>query len=132
MWNTAYSEILGTEESNEVLFIVFVPSKDKDGIDLADHHQWVEGAARMLGHLFGGSTIMPPARGTWLNPETNELIVEEVVLVHSYATRADAEAPAKLEDLGRFLHRMGRETNQGEIGIAVNGVFHRIRRFRLA
>jgi hypothetical protein len=30
------------------------------------------------------------------------------------------------------LHRMGKETNQGEIAVVIGGIFHRIRKFDLA
>lgn len=132
MSSATYVDILGIADSNDFLFILFVPSRDKNGVELADHHQWVEAAAKLMGRLFGGSTIMPPARGAWLNPETDELIMEDVVLVHSYTESAQATEPDVLEEIGRFVHRLGKETNQGEIGIVLNNVFHRIRNFTLA
>lgn len=132
MWQANYSDILGIEDSNEVLFILFVPSKDKNGVELSDQRQWVEAGAKLLGRLFGGSTIMPPAQGTWLNPENDELLMEEIVLVHSYARIADSQSTSVIEEIGRFLHRLGANTNQGEIGVVIDGVFHRIRKFTLA
>lgn len=128
----AYVDILGVDDSNDLLFILFIPSRDKNGVDLADHRQWVEAAARLLGRLFNGSTVMPPAQGTWLNPESNELIYEEVVLVHSYTKNEIGTRPEIIEEIGRFVHRMGNQTNQGEVGIVIDNTFHRIRNFTLA
>lgn len=44
----------------------------------------------------------------------------------------DMAKKEKLEELARFLHRMGKETNQGEIAILIGDTFHRIRKFNLA
>lgn len=132
----ARSAILGSEdESNGVLFVLFIPSKDKDGDPLPsgqDQQLWAAAAGDMLTRIFGGATIMPPAKGKWLNEETNKIITEEVVLVHSYARSEDAADEKKLLKLARFLHRLGNETKQGEVAVVVGDVFHRIRKFTLA
>ncbi len=81
-----HAQILGSEEStNDVLFVLFIPSKDKDGMDLIDQDVWANAAGDMLSELFGGATIMPPAKGKWLNEDSQTIITEEIVLVHSYA-----------------------------------------------
>ena len=38
----------------------------------------------------------------------------------------------KLEELARFLHRMGKETKQGEIAILIGDTLHRIRKYKFA
>ena len=55
---------------------------------------------------------MPPAEGGWLSDD-REIIWENPVVVYSFI-RPD-EFLGKLPKIRRFLHRMGRETNQGEI-----------------
>lgn len=55
---------------------------------------------------------MPPARGGWLSP-TGRMIWEDTVLVYSYI-RASSFLE-HLEVLRAFLHRLGRQTGQGEI-----------------
>ncbi len=70
---------------------------------------------------------MPPAQGAWLNPDTAALIVEDVTLIYSYVD-GDVLA-ARLPDLRRFLHGMGRSLNQGEIVIEVNETLYKIRDF---
>ncbi len=75
---------------------------------------------------------MPPAKGKWLNEETDTIITEEVVLVHSYARGGDAANEEKLVELAKFLHRMGKKTKQGEVAVVIGDVFHRIRKFNLA
>jgi hypothetical protein len=67
--------LLGSEpEPNGVLFVLFIPSKDKDGKDLNDQPMWADAAGDLLAELFGGATIMPPARGKWFNEESKQII----------------------------------------------------------
>src|SRR5207302_1714166 len=103
--------------------------KDKDGNALPrgqDQQLWADAAGDLLTTLFGGATIMPPAKGKWLNEETGTIITEEVVLVHSYARSGDAAAREKLVKVAQFLHRMGKKTKQGEVAVVIGDVFHRI------
>lgn len=123
------------DQANGVLFVLFIPSKDKDGNDLPagqDQQLWANAAGDLLTTLFGGSTQMPPAKGKWLNEETGSIITEEIVLVHSYARESHASDEARLSNLAEFLHRMGNTTRQGEVGVVIGDVFHRIRKFELA
>jgi hypothetical protein len=132
----SHQAVLGSEaEPNAVLLVLFIPSKDKDGNDLPgneDQDMWANTAADLLSRVFGGATIMPPARGSWLNDETNEVITEQVVLVHCYARASHVNDEGRLGQLARFLHRLGRQTNQGEVAVVIDNVFHRIRKFTLA
>jgi hypothetical protein len=93
---------------------------------------WANAAGDLLTKLFGGATQMPPAKGKWLNDETNDIITEEIVLIHSYAHIDHTTDEARLQSLAEFLHRMGKKTNQGEIAVVIGDVFHRIRNFKLA
>jgi hypothetical protein len=59
--------------------------------------------------------------------EEGRLIQEHPVVVYSYV-----RAEPFLGSLGRlreFLHRLGRETNQGEVAFEFDGQFFRIRTF---
>jgi hypothetical protein len=125
--------VLGSEaEPNGILFVLFIPSRDKFGIDLSDNEMWADAAGRLLSELFGGATQMAPAKGMWFNEETGQIIVEEIILIHSYAKPSHVSDEGRLRLLAGFLHRMGKETNQGEVAIVVDNVFHRIRKFILA
>lgn len=70
---------------------------------------------------------MPPADGTWLNPENGEIIQEKTKIIYTYVY------PGKFEEnigaLREFLHRFGRETNQGEVVVEFDGRFYRIRKY---
>ena len=72
---------------------------------------------------------MPPAMGSWKNPETEELVSEKVVLVHSYTNPSKVQDAKNLRKLATFLHRMGRVLLQGELVVVIDGVMHRIRKF---
>ncbi|MFN0051791.1 MAG: hypothetical protein ACKV0T_06350 [Planctomycetales bacterium] len=128
-----YGKILNSEnESSDTLIVLFIPGKDKNDKELKDQEQWAIAAGNLLGQLFGGSTTMPVARGTWFNPETKKLIAEPVILIHCYVRAGEIASREKIEEVGRFLHRMGKETKQGEVAILIGDTFHRIRKYSLA
>jgi len=70
---------------------------------------------------------MPPADGTWLNPESKEIIWEKTTIMYTYVDPDSFEENVGL--LRKFLHRFGRETNQGEVVFEFDGKFYRIRKY---
>jgi hypothetical protein len=96
-----------------------------------DQQQWAESVGDTLAEVYGGATTMPIAKGKWLNDD-GKIITEEVILIHSYVRLSHMEDEEKLQRIARILHRMGKRTKQGEVGVVIDGVFHRIRRFPLA
>lgn len=125
---TTAADRFASSAQNPVLLILFIPTRDKNGRELADSDHWLNAAIKVVSEQFGGATVMAPADGAWYNPETETVIREKVHLVHSYGN-PDANLNC-LQPIADFLHRMGRETKQGEVGVVVDGVFHRITRFR--
>ena len=126
------SVALESEPEGSVLVIVFIPSKTAEGKDLPrgqSQELWAEAARKELSEMFDGATEMPPAMGSWMNPETEELVSEKVVLVHSYTNPSKVQDAKNLRKLATFLHRMGRVLLQGEIVVVIDGVMHRIRKF---
>lgn len=107
-------------------FTVYVPNKDREGVEIGNQRKWVLEAIRLLSEINGGATAMPPVEGGWLNDEA-EIIWENPVLVYSFIR--PAEFLANLARLREFLHRIGRETNQGEVVFEFDGRFYRIRQF---
>jgi hypothetical protein len=69
---------------------------------------------------------MPPVEGVWIDDE-GEFVWDNPVVVYTYIR--PGEFAARLRQLREFLHRMGRETNQGEVACEFNGRFYRIRQF---
>lgn len=84
-------------------------------------------AAELLAQLGGGVTIMPPTEGGWLNEETSTIVWEHPVQVYTYV-KPDRFL-ARLGELRRFLHDLGRETDQGEVAFEFDGLFFRITEF---
>ena len=111
-----------------LIIVLFVPSKDRDGKDI-DHDFWVAGALETLGTLFRGATAYPRARGVWLDDERGgTLRYEEPTIVTCYAD-PKAMTSAAQSRLRAFLHRLGRETDQGEVGIVIGDQYYGITEF---
>jgi hypothetical protein len=109
-------------------FSIYVPDKDKRGNEIGNQRKWVLEALDLLGEINGGATAMPSCEGVWLNDD-REAIREHPVVVYSYVV-PDAFL-ANLSRMRQFLHRMGRETNQGEVAFEFDGRFYRIRHYDL-
>lgn len=105
---------------------LYIPSADKNGVEIENQRHWVKEAASLLARIGGGVTIMPPVEGGWLPPE-GDIVWEKPILVYSYV-KTDNFLKL-LPELRSFLHRMGRETNQGEIACQFDGYFYRITKF---
>ncbi len=69
---------------------------------------------------------MPPCEGGWLR-EDDTIIWENPVLVYTYVKPENFEQ--LLPQLRDFLHRMGRETDQGEVAVEFENRFYRIHTF---
>jgi hypothetical protein len=107
-------------------FTVYVPNKDREGQEIGNQRKWVLEAIRLLCEVNGGATAMPPVEGGWLD-DHGEIIWESPILVYSFI-RPDPFAQS-LPRVREFLHRLGRETNQGEVVFEFDGRFFRIRNF---
>jgi hypothetical protein len=107
------------------LIVVFVPSKDRDGQPI-DQDYWVDEVLTTLGRLFRGATAYPRGRGVWRDDTRGgALLKEEPVIVFCYAAAA-ALTTGSLGELYRTLSRMGRQANQGEIGVVIDGRYYGI------
>lgn len=116
----------GVVDSSSQCFSIYVPNKDRHGEEIGNQRKWVLEAMKLLSEINGGATAMPPVEGGWLSDE-DMIIWENPVVVYSFI-RPD-EFVANIQRLREFLHRMGRETKQGEIAFEFDGRFYRIRNF---
>ena len=108
-----------------LLLVIFVPSRDQDG-QLIDQEYWVDEVLTTLGTLFRGATAYPRGRGIWRDDaHGGTLLREEPIIVFSYVAEADLTTNA-LAELYRTLSPMGREANQGEIGVVIDGKYYGI------
>ena len=107
------------------LIVIFVPNRDRDAQPI-DQEYWVDEILTVLGRLFRGATAYPRGRGIWRDDERGgTLLQEEPVIVFSYVAEADPTTTA-LSELYRTLSRMGRQANQGEIGVVIDGKYYGI------
>jgi hypothetical protein len=120
--------LLGAEQgvSHQVLTL-YIPDRDRENNEIGTQRKWVLEAAELLAGMGGGVTIMPPTEGGWLDEQHNRIIWEHPVIVYTY-TKPD-QFVQQLPGLREFLHRMGRETNQGEVAIEFDGQFYRVTRY---
>jgi hypothetical protein len=110
------------------LFVLFVPSVDRVGKPI-DHDRWVDEALTELATLFRGATAYPRGRGKWRDDDQGgKLVTDEPTMVISYAEQKAVTA-SNLRRLRAFLHRLGREARQGEVGIVIDGQYRGITRF---
>ena len=100
---------------------------ERDGATSIDQDRWVDAALEMFGEAFGGATAYPKARGIWRDDERGGFLVkDEPVVIHCYTTPHDIQNPKYLAQLGDFCRTMGRETNQGEVGLVVGDEYFAI------
>ena len=120
--------VLGAEpgDSYEVL-LLYIPDRDREGNEVGNQRRWVLEAAELLAKIGSGVSIEPPMEGGWLDEERGRIVWERPVRVFTYVN-PDA-FDAYLPKLRAFLHRLGRETKQGEVAVEFSGRFWRIRRF---
>ncbi len=114
-------------ELRTILIVMFIPSVDRDA-EAIDQDIWTQRSLEFLGLRFGGATAFPRARGVWRDDERGaNLVWDEPVIVHCYAAEPDLRSPATQVALGKFCREMGRATNQGEVGLVIDNVYHAIR-----
>lgn len=110
------------------LVVVFVPNRDRDGNEITQDY-WVDEVLTTLGLLFRGATAYPKGKGVWRDDERGGALVrEEPVIVFSYAPE-EAMTEQTLTTLAATLRRMGREANQGEIGVVIDGKYFGISKY---
>jgi hypothetical protein len=105
-----------------VHLLIFVPSADRTGRKIKGP-SWTKPTLSMLGKLFRGATAYPKGLGVWRDDAAGgKLVFDDTTIVFSYVAPRDV-TPAALEEPRRFLHRLGKETNQGEVGLVLDGKY---------
>jgi len=71
-------------EQHTMLWEVLVPTLMREKpVRLRHHKEW----DKFVRKITGGLTILHPAKGQWINPETSELMCERVIPVRIACTR---------------------------------------------
>lgn len=98
---------------------LFVPSVDRDSRPI-DQVYWADQTLRTFGRLFGGATVLPPGRGVWRDDERGGgLVFDDPQMVLAYVQTSVLNDPQVAAELRAHLHRLGRESNQGEVLLVV-------------
>jgi hypothetical protein len=120
---------LGADQAvGTIHLVLFIPTVDRQGRKLRGR-SWTRKALETLGKLFRGATAYPQGLGVWRDDAAGgKLVFDDTTLVFSYIAPKDL-TPGALSELRRFLHRMGREANQGEVGLVIDGRYLGISRF---
>jgi hypothetical protein len=105
---------------------LYVPDTDSDGNKLIDHDRWIQDARQLLTHIGSGSTMWPPAEGTWMRPD-GKIIWEKTSVLYTYVI--PDQFKNHLPALRRFLHQFGLETKQGQVVLEFEGEFYRIENY---
>jgi hypothetical protein len=113
-----------------LLVVLFIPSVERDGLTPIDQDRWVDEALEMFGRVFGGATAYPKAKGIWRDDERGgKLVKDNPVVVHCYMDPRAIQDSQNQEQLASFCRRMGRESNQGEVGLVVGDEYLAIQDF---
>lgn len=108
--------------------VLFIPDRNREDTPI-DQQSWVDEALNVMGKIFRGATAFPPGRGVWRDDEAGgKLLKEQTVMVVSYVDRKLLTSRT-LRSLREFLHRFGREAQQGEVGIVIDSKYYGISRY---
>lgn len=105
---------------------LYIPDRDIEGNEIPDQRRWVLEGANLLAQIGGGVTIMPAVEGGWMNA-AGTIVWEKPVLIYTFIK--PEEFRDSRSELRAFLHKLGRETNQGEVAFEFDGRFYRITKF---
>jgi hypothetical protein len=119
-------ELGATEQPSGQRLTLYVPNKDRIGTFIEDHARWAKEAQEILTAIGDGATAFPPVDGTWRKPDGTDLW-EQTRIIYTYAD--PDKLAANLPRLREFLHRFGRETNQGLVVVEFDGKLWPIDRF---
>jgi hypothetical protein len=118
----------GGPPSGTIQITLFIASVDREGKTIEQVY-WRDQSLAIFGKLFRGATAFPPGRGVWRDDQNNgTLIYDETILITSYIA-PEILTQETTTELRRFLHRYGRESNQGEVGLIVEGSYIGITQF---
>lgn len=116
-------ELGAREEPSVQRLTLYIPNKDRVGELINQYEKWTNEAQELLTEIGGGATAFPPVEGTWRKPDGSNLW-EQTKIIYTYIH--PDKLKANLLRLRTFLHRFGRETNQGEVVFEFDGWFWKI------
>ena len=128
--DTSEYTIQDATATRRVLLVLFIPSADRDGKTLLTQDEWKHNAMQLFGTSYGGATAMPRAEGVWRDDENGGALVPDFpILLHCYMTEEKASDKKLQARIGAFCRKMGKEMNQGEVALILDGVFYSFTHF---
>jgi hypothetical protein len=112
--------LAATDEPSGQRLTLYIPNKDKKGNAILNHADWCKDAQELLTAIGDGATAFPPVDGTWRKPDGSDLW-EQTKIIYTYID--PEKLVANVQRLREFLHRFGRETNQGRVVFEFDGKF---------
>jgi len=110
------------------IVILIIPSHDKHKKALNNQDVWAGEAMELFKDLYRGATGFKTFAGIYLTDE-GETLHDIPILIESYVSRESLVDKSRLNELVRFMKRMGRETKQFAVAVVINDVFHEIKEF---
>ena len=104
--------------------IAYLPNKDKNA-KAFDVEPWESAALKLQGRLFRGATSYP-SRGSYRRSDETEaisdegVVIEQTRMVVSFVAEPDF-TEAAIKEMGGFMRRFKRETNQDSVALVVDG-----------
>lgn len=99
---------------------IYIPNRDRNELEIKDIDAWVSAAMEVFVTINGGVTKLATASGIWHDTDNNKRVYEDSTIVYSNIMNAKVFAD-NLDKLKKFLHKFGRETNQGEVMVEFMG-----------
>ncbi len=100
------------------------------GKPLLNQDEWKDHSLKFFGENYGGATVMPKAEGIWRDDENGgNLVPDSPILLHCYMTEEQASDKKLQAKLGAFCKKLGKEMEQGEVALIVDGMFYTFSNF---
>ena len=115
----------GNSDVGSVSVVLFIPSVDKYE-QAIDQEHWVRVSLQFFGRSFGGATALGPAQGVWYESPDASPVMDCPYMLICYAKRAEM-TDAFIGSMVSFLKSMGRDANQGEVGIVIDNNYWGLR-----
>lgn len=110
-------------QSPQDTVILAIPSHDRKNkeLDEVKVSEWASGAMRLFADLYGGATAFKTFQGIYKTDE-GEYLLDNPILIESYATVEAIELRENLQELVRFAKRMGRDLNQDAVMLVIGSI----------
>lgn len=100
---------------------IYLANKDRHNNPVKNIETYISTGMSLLADINGGVTRLPWAEGMWFESDEDDIVADgmdssrdETTLIYSFIRNPQAFV-RRSKELRAFLHKYGRETNQGEV-----------------